>query len=514
MTNSHTSSRFDQAGGGLTPGDKHVHADNPTRPNVAARAADWSARRWKTATGAWVAVVIGAAVLGAIAGTVKLSQAEQSTGETARGAQILARAGFDTPASESVLVQSRSLSTGDAGFRAVVADVTRALHAQRQVANVRSPYAATGDGQISGDRHSALVLFAIRGDAITADTRVAPVLHSVATVQRAHPELTVAEFGDASAAHALNKTIGKDFSSAEKLSVPITFVILLIAFGAFAAASVPVLLAFSAVLGSVGLAALLSHVFHASDSTSSVILLMGMAVGVDYSLFYLKREREERSLGRAPDQALARAAATSGHAVLISGATVLIAMAGMLLAGSKIFTSIGIGTMIVVFLAMIGSLTVLPALLAKLGDRVDRGIVAALAAGLARLVRPLGWRPAVLARLVGRRTVLQRLKGRRGESRMWGLVLRPALRYPALAGLGATVLLLVLALPTLGMHTRLSGFSDLPRSIAIVRTYDRIQAAFPGAQAPADVVVKAPDVNAPVVQRRSRRCVATPSPVA
>ncbi|MGZ6693769.1 MAG: MMPL family transporter, partial [Solirubrobacteraceae bacterium] len=261
--------------------------------NLAARAARWSAQRWKTATGAWVAVVVAPAVFGAIAGTVKLSQAEQSTGETARGAQILARAGFDTPAAESVLVQSRSLSTDTPGFRAVVDEVTRTLRARQQVANIRSPYATSGDGQISGDRHSTLVLFDIRGDATTADTRVQPVLDAVATVQRAHPGLTVAEFGDASAAHALNKTIGRDFSHAEQLSVPITFVILLIAFGAFAAASVPVLLAFSAVLGSVGLAALLSHVFHASDSTSSVILLMGMAVGVDYSLFYLKREREE-----------------------------------------------------------------------------------------------------------------------------------------------------------------------------------------------------------------------------
>ena len=163
--------------------------------------------------------------------------------------------------------------------------------------------------------------------------------------------------------------------------MPITFPILLIAFGAFVAAGVPVLLAFSGVLGSIGLSAILSHVFHASDSTSSVILLMGMAVGVDYSLFYLKREREERARGREPRAALARAAATSGQAVLISGSTVLIAMAGMLFAGSKIFTSIGIGAMIVVFLAMVGSLTVLPALLAKLGDRVDRGVLTVIAAG-------------------------------------------------------------------------------------------------------------------------------------
>ncbi|MGH2894423.1 MAG: MMPL family transporter, partial [Solirubrobacteraceae bacterium] len=319
-----------------------------TRPNLAARAARWSAARWKTATGAWLAVVILAAVLGAIVGTVKLSDAEQGTGETARGEQILAHAAFKTPANESVLVQSRTLTADDPRFRAAVDDVTGALRAQTQAIDLRSPYGPGARGQLSADHHSALVLFDMRGEASTADKRVAPVLRDLAGVQRAHPGLTIAEFGEASAAHELNDTIGKDFSSAERLSVPITFAILLVAFGAFVAAGVPVLLAFSGVLGSIGLSALLSHVFHASDSTSSVILLMVMAVGVDYSLFYLKREREERARGAAPETALARAAASSGQAVLISGGTVLIAMAGMLFAGSKIFTSIGIGAMIVV----------------------------------------------------------------------------------------------------------------------------------------------------------------------
>ena len=472
----------------------------PTTPNLAARAARWSTDRWKTATGAWIAVAVVAALIGGIVGTVKLTDSEQGTGETARGQQILADAGFNTPAGESVLVQSRSLTAGDPRFRRAVTDVVRSLHSQRQATDVRPPYGAGSRGQLSADRHSALVLFNVRGDATTASDRVGGALDAVARVQRSHPGLTIAEFGDASAVRALNDTVNHDFASAEQLTVPITFAILLIAFGAFVAAGVPVLLAFSGVLGSIGLSAILSHVFHASDSTSSVILLMGMAVGVDYSLFYLKREREERARGREPRAALARAAATSGQAVLISGSTVLIAMAGMLFAGSKIFTSIGIGAMIVVFLAMVGSLTVLPALLAKLGDRVDRGVLAVIAAGARRAVRPFGWRPALLDRFVGRRTFLQRAKGERSESRLWGFILRPALRFPALAGLGAAALLVVLALPTFGMHTRLSGISDMPKDLTIVRTYDRVQAAFPGAQTPAQVVVSAPDVTSPGVR--------------
>ncbi len=472
----------------------------PTTPNLAARAARWSTDRWKTATGAWIAVAVVAALIGGIVGTVKLTDSEQGTGETARGQQILADAGFNTPAGESVLVQSPSLTAGDPRFRRAVTDVVRSLHSQRQATDVRSPYGAGGRGQLSANRHSALVLFNVRGDATTASDRVEGALATVARVQGSHPGLTIAEFGDASAVRALNDTVNHDFASAEQLSVPITFAILLVAFGAFVAAGVPVLLAFSGVLGSIGLSAILSHVFHASDSTSSVILLMGMAVGVDYSLFYLKREREERARGREPRAALARAAATSGQAVLISGSTVLIAMAGMLFAGSKIFTSIGIGTMIVVFLAMVGSLTVLPALLAKLGDRVDRGLLAVIAAAARRAVRPFGRRPALLDRLVNRRTFLQRIKGEDSESRLLGFILRPALRFPALAGLGAAALLIVLALPTFGMQTRLTGISDLPKDLAVVRTYDRIQAAFPGAQTPAQVVVSAPDVASPRVR--------------
>jgi RND superfamily putative drug exporter len=469
--------------------------------NLAARAGRWSAAHWKTATFGWLAFVVVAIALGMVAGTVKLTDAEQGTGETARAQKILGDAGFKQPASESVLVQSKSLTTSDPEFRQTIQDVVARLDKQPQVQNMRSPLAPTARGQISKDGHSALVQFDMTGKADNADERVQPVLDAVSRLQTQHRDFTVAEFGFASANHELNDTIGKDFQKAERLSVPITFLILLFAFGAFVAAGVPVLLAFSAVLASLGLSSLVSHVQHASDATASVMLLMGMAVGVDYSLFYLKREREERAAGHEGRDALHRAAATSGQAVLISGATVLIAMAGMLFAGSKIFTSIGIGTMIVVAVSMVGSLTVLPALLGKLEDRVDWGIVSVFAATTLRVTRLFGWRPAVLQRWRVRRTWLQRLKGDRQESRLWGFVLRRTMRFPAVSATLATALLVVLALPVFGIHTKLLSFTDLPKSLAIVQTYEKIQAAFPGAQTPAQVVVKAHDVNSPQMQQ-------------
>jgi putative drug exporter of the RND superfamily len=477
--------------------------------NLAARAGRWSARHWRKATAIWLAFVAVAITLGQLAGTHKLSDSEQSTGESAKAQEILASAGFSTPAAESVLVKSNTLTVADPAFRAAVSSVASTLSSMPQVKNLRTGAA----GQDSRDRHAQLVEFDMSGKADNADKRVQPLLDAVARVQQAHPGLTIAEFGFASATHELNNTIQKDFQGAETLSVPITFLILLFAFGAFVAAGVPVLLAFTAVLGSLGLSQLVSHLFHASDATQSVMLLIGMAVGVDYSLFYLKREREERAAGHRGHDGLFRAAASSGQAVLVSGCTVLIAMAGMLFAGSKIFVSIGVGAMIVVFCALVGSLTVLPALLGKLGDRVERGLRQVLAATLLRLLRPFKAQPRLLVRLRDAPTLLRRLKGDRQESRVWGFVLARSMRFPVIATVLSAGLLVVLALPVLNMHTKLLSFTDLPKSLGIVRTYDTIQQSFPGSQDPAHVVVKADNVQTPqfraAYQQFRKRALAT-----
>jgi putative drug exporter of the RND superfamily len=465
-----------------------------TKRNLAARAGRWSAAHWKTATVAWIVFVVVAIFAGALAGKVSLTDSEQGTGETARAQAILEKAGFKTPANESVLVKSRSLTASAPAFRATVADVMAGLRTMPQVTNLRTGQA----GEISKDGHAQLVQFDIKGDINKSDKRIQPVIDRVANLQRAHSSFTVAEFGFASANKELNDTIGKDFQKAEKLSIPITFLILLIAFGAFVAAGVPVLLAFTAVLGAIGLSQLVSHVAHASDATQSVMLLMGMAVGVDYSLFYLKREREERAAGHEGHEGLFRAAATSGQAVLISGVTVLIAMAGMLLAGTKIFTSIGIGAMLVVFVSLVGSLTVLPALLGKLGDRIERGVRQVIAAGLLRVVPG---NPRRLVWLRDKPTLIKWIKGDRQESRVWGFVLKHSMRRPLTAVVASAAVLVLLTVPAFSMHTKLLSFSDLPKSLAIVKTYDEIQKSFPGSPAPAHLVVAADNVTTPQFQR-------------
>jgi RND superfamily putative drug exporter len=439
--------------------------------NLAARAGRWSAEHRRTTVVAWIVFCVVAVAAGAVAGTKSLKSADTASGQTRVAEQILQNAHFKHSADESVLVQSKDQTAASPAFRTAVADVVRTVSAQRATQEVRSPFAAGNDGQISKDGHSAIVQFSMRGDPDKASDKVQPVLDAVGRISGAHPGFTIAEFGEASATHVLNKTLGNDFTRAEYSSLPVTLVILLFAFGALVAAGLPVLLAFSGVLATLGLASVASHVVAAGDATKSVILLIGMAVGVDYSLFYIRREREERARGLSSRDALLKTAGTSGYAVFISGLTVLIAMAGMLFTGNAIFTSIAVGAMLMVAVALVGSLSILPAAMSKLGDRINKG------------------RIPFLARRGG------------GDSRAWAFVLDRVLARPWLSAIVAGGALFALALPTLTLHTQLPSFTDLPKSIGIVGTYDKIQAAFPGSQTPATVVVKAADVTSPQVQQ-------------
>jgi uncharacterized membrane protein YdfJ with MMPL/SSD domain len=451
--------------------------------NLAARAGRWSAAHRRATVIGWLVFCVAAIAIGTVAGTRSLKNADTASGQSRTAEQILQTANFKRGAIESVLVQSKAQTVASPAFRAAVDAVVSAVSAQPAAQLVHSPFAAGDAGQISKDRHSAIVQFQMRGDADKSVDKVQPVLDAVGRVQAAHPAFTIAEFGEASAGHVLSKTLGNDFQRAEYSSLPVTLVILLFAFGALVAAGLPVLLAFSGVLATLGLSSLASHVVAAGDPTKSVILLIGMAVGVDYSLFYIRREREERSRGLSSAEALLKTAGTSGYAVLISGLTVLIAMAGMLFTGNAIFTSIAVGAMLMVAVALIGSLSILPAAMSKLGDRINLGRIP----GLARRSQ--------------------------SESRVWSFILDRVLARPWISAVVAGGALFALAVPALGLHTQLPSFTDLPKSIGIVQTYDKIQAAFPGAQTPADVVVKAADVTSPAVQQGiaalERRALAT-----
>jgi uncharacterized membrane protein YdfJ with MMPL/SSD domain len=448
----------------------------PNRPNnVAARMGRWSADHWKTATFGWLAFVVVAFALG-MAGTKTIDPNTAGPGESGRMDRIL-DAGFKRPADESVLFQSRALSTTDPAFAAAVGDVVSRLSKLGVVQDVRSPFASGNAGQISKDGHAALVEFEIRGAADKAAEKIDPVLEQVDAAQQAHPELFIGEFGDASAAKAVETAFANDLGKAGVLSLPITLIILVVAFGALVAAGIPLLLGLTAVFATFGLVAATSHVVPMANEANALVLLIGLAVGVDYSLFYLRREREERAAGRSERAALEAAAATSGRSVLVSGLTVMTAMAGMFLTGNKHFASFAIATIAVVAIAMLGSLTVLPALLSRLGDKVDR----------------------VRIPLVGR------LRRDDGDGRIWGAIIDRVLRRPLLSAVLAGGLLVALAVPALQLRMVQPGPDTFPQSLPAVQTYNKMQQSFPGTALPANVVVEAPDVNAPTVQAAIQR---------
>jgi uncharacterized membrane protein YdfJ with MMPL/SSD domain len=439
------------------------------RPNLAARAGRWSAAHWKTATFGWVAFVAAAVIVGGVVGTKQLSQDTSGPGESARMAAVL-DAEFEQPASETVLVQSRALAVSDPAFRVAVADVVDRVSAVPAVTNIRSPFDRANAGQISADGHSAIVRFDLRGDDADAADKVGAVLTAVEGAQTANPAFTIGEFGSASAEKDIMERVGDDLGRAGLLSIPVTITILLVAFGALVAAGIPLLLALSAVAAAMGLLALPSQFWPVDENVGAVVLLIGLAVGVDYSLFYLKREREERAAGRSESAALQAAAATSGRSVLVSGLTVMIAMAGMFLTGDKSFGSFALATILVVAIAVLGSLTVLPALLSRLGDRVNRARVPILH----RLQRPEG-------------------------GRLWGWILDRVLRRPLVSVVVAVSVLLALAAPVLTIRTVTPGPEALPQDLEAVRVYERLQDAFPGEADPAVAVVKAPSIDEPRV---------------
>jgi uncharacterized membrane protein YdfJ with MMPL/SSD domain len=455
--------------------DKDGEATDGGRPrsrNVAARMGHWSARHRKIAIFGWLGFVAVALYLGFVfVGMKELDPADAGAGESGRMAGILDDE-WEQPAGERVLVQSSSLTARDAPFKLTVADVVRRLEATKDVTAVRSPLKDENVNLVSADGRSALIDFQVAGDPDDALDKVQPIIDTVEKAQAAHPAFVVEQFGDASSEKEFNESFTKDLQRAGFLSIPLTLAILIVAFGALVAAGIPVLLALTAVLATLGLVGFTSQLLPVETETIiAVVLLIGLAVGVDYSMFYLKREREERAAGRSEQASLEAAAATSGRSVLISGVTVIIAMAGMFFTGDKTFMGIAMATILVVAVAVVGSVTVLPALLSKLGDGVERGHVP----------------------LIGR------LQRKDGEGRIWSAILGPVLRHPVISVVLSGGALVALGLVALQMRTVDPGPDAYPQSLKVMQTYSKMQDAFPGGEIPLEVIVRSDNVKAPAI---------------
>ena len=452
--------------------------------NLAARAGRWSATHRKTAIVGWILFVVLATVIGGKIGQNQLKDSASGNGDSKRGAMIVDDAGFAEEIGERVLIQGKgSIKSDDPRVTAAVKDVVNRLEGIKGVKDIESPLNAQQRANtVSKDGRSVLVTFSMPAKTDTKaeleklETVADAPLAAVAAVQKAHPELLVAEHGAASEAKATGPQGRADEAKEMQVSLVGTLIILLIAFGAAVAAGVPLFLGISSFVATTGLLAPASQLMPLHSAVSQVTMLIGLAVGVDYAMFYMRRMMEERDNGRSSADALDVAAATSGRAVLISGFTVMAAMAGMFFSGNPIFSSFGVGTIIVVGVAMIGSLTFLPAVLSYLGQK--------------------GWLEKGRVPYVAKR----RHKNK-GESRMWNAILTRVLKRPALSAILAGGLLVAMSLPALHMQFKDPGTDGMSRSgTPILKTLDRIDAAFPGGSVPATVVVKAKDVTTPEVQ--------------
>ncbi|MET3960463.1 RND superfamily putative drug exporter [Marmoricola sp. OAE513] len=417
------------------------------------RAARWSATHPWRAIGAWFAFVLIAVGLAVVVPTAETKEADYELGDSGKASSLVRESGLDGNPSEAVLIRARAGQRMDRdAATAVAAEIATDARAATGVASVADPV-------LSESGRAVLVDVELKrgADDVSALTKVTDA------AAKAHPDLRISQAGDVSIDDGVDDRVSEDLASAEGISLPITLLLMLLAFGALIAAGIPVIIAASSVAATIGITAPLSHLVHAEPTVSSMIVLIGMAVGVDYSLFYLKREREERAKGHSTPDAVEIAAATSGHSIVVSGLAVIAAMTGLYVVGGATFNSLATGSILVVAIAVLGSITVLPALLAKLGRWVDRPRV------------PLLWR----------------LNERVGQGGVSKVFLGPVVRRPVVALTVGGAAAVALAVPTFGMTVHEANLKTLPADIPQVQTLRAITAEFPSQGESAEVVVEA-----------------------
>lgn len=447
---------------------------------VTVRVAVWSARHpWRALAG-WLAFVVLCLGVGLAMGTHKATGEDYRVGEAGRAETLAAEGRLDREPVEQVLISARSGPLTQAAADPAVRDVTARMRKLPEVARVAPPVR-------SADGSALRVAVIMKGAEADAKDHVAPLAAQTAAVQRSHPELRVAETGSPSVSVGVDTQRGDDLALSEAIALPVTLLTLLAVFGSALMAAVPLLLALTSIAAAMGLSMVVSHLQPDAGVGANIILLIGMAVGVDYTLFYLKREREERARagGRLGPEALVElAAATSGRAIVVSGLAVIVSTATLYLATDVVFSSLATSTVIVVLAAVLSSLTALPALLVKIAQRADRRA--------ARRAQRTGRRPAPRERPDG-------------PGRLWRALLRPASEHPAATLCVSVLLMLALAAPALGMQLRVLNKDSHSREIPALQTYDRLTRAFPDLRVQHQIVVRAPAAEAAEVASALRQ---------
>jgi RND superfamily putative drug exporter len=438
--------------------------------------ARWSARRRFTVIGVWVVLfVVGGLLISSYLSGALTTQAQFTNNPDSKQAQTLLEQRLSGPrrSGEVVIVRSDSKTVTDPQFKAYVRRLKGDLDALGPaVVQQAADPDQVGNRLVSKDRHAILIPVTMAGTPDDANANIDQVLDR--TLHAPRPDgFSVWVAGEATAAKDANTIAEQDLRKGETIGIVAAVAILVVVFGALAAAVVPVVLAITAIVVALGLVSLLGLAFDLSFFVTNMVTMIGLAVGIDYSLFIVSRYREERAHGRDRLAAIGAAGATANRAVFFSGMTVVLALAGLLLNPTTIFRSIGAGAIAVVLVAVAASLTLLPALLAVMGDRVN------------------ALRVPVLFRR--RQQDLERTHG------LWAVVARRVMARPAASLLLAGGILVVAAAPLVGIRTGFSGISTYPDDVQSKQAFTVLSRDFSGGlTSPALIVVEGP-VRSPAV---------------
>ncbi len=423
---------------------------------------------WRT-LGLWVALLVAAYF---VAGAMNLSASPDTAGTEATKAQKLIdqRLRQHTAPEEYLVVESQAATGDGEAYSAFVDSLVSDLRALEEVDSVVS-YRDGAQGLISGDGHTVLIPVTLTGDEEDAADTAAPVVNLVEEVDGTDGfRVTTVGFG--SVEGEMSTLLEKTLAQGEMIGIVVALVILIVVFGAVVAAGLPVVLALLSIFVAVGATALVSNVIEMSNFVVFIITMIGLAVGIDYSLFIVQRFREERGHGHEKIEAIAIAGATASRTVFFSGMAVAIALAGMMIMPDATFQSFAVGAILVVAVTVLAALTLLPAVLGLLGDRVN-------------------W---LTLPLIGGRGQPDR------EGGVWNWITKAVTAQPIISVVVTGGLLVAAALPLLNINLGNVGISSLPEDSDMRHAFAVINEEFSEGVLTGDIVIDAADVNAPAVQ--------------
>ena len=439
-----------------------------------------SARRPWVVVGFWVVLFLAGGFLASGIDDVLTTEFSISNNpESVRADQLLEeRLRGPEQARELVIVGSTSVTVDDAEFQAFVDGLLLEIRGLDGVVEGATSFYETGDERlVSMGRGKTLLPVAVAGDAEEAADNVGPLVELVGEAN-GREGFEVLTAGNGSIQRTMNDLSEDDLRKGELIAIPIALIILFLVFGAAIAAGIPLLLAVLAIVVAVGTVALIGRAFDLSFMVVNMITMIGLALGIDYSLFIVHRFREERRNGLVKEEAIARAGATASRAVLFSGGAVIVGLMGLFIVPSNIYRSLATGAIVVAIFAVLAALTLLPAVLSLLGDRIN-----ALGLPLLRRGRSAG-----------------------DEGGFWGWVANAVMAHPVISAVGAVAILLAVAAPLVTISTGLAGVSTLPENTESRRAFETLDNDFSaGLISPAEIVVDAEYVGSQPVQQGIER---------